>query len=214
MSKVRTWSLLALLCLISTTALAEGRKVINMNFGWRFHLGDIANAQAKDFDDAGWRTVDLPHDFQIEQPWVAPDASERPDNSDPGANIRSRLSSRGFKEMGRGWYRLHFTPDETWRGRRVLVDFEGIMYVGDVYLNGQLVGKTDYGYVGFEVDLTRQLRWGEDNVAELTLVHRRRIVPRRQLRGDRCRALFHASSAVHHHEANTWHDNQHGQPTS
>ena len=164
MRKVWTWSLLALLCLISTTALAEGRKVINMNFGWRFHLGDIANAQAKDFDDAGWRTVDLPHDFQIEQPWVAPDASERPDNSDPGANIRSRLSSRGFKEMGRGWYRLHFTPDETWRGRRVLVDFEGIMYVGDVYLNGQLVGKTDYGYVGFEVDLTRQLRWGEDNV--------------------------------------------------
>ena len=135
-----------------------------MNFGWRFHAGDLQGAEQPSFNDADWRTVDLPHDFQIEQPWVEPGADERPDNSDPGANIRSRLSPRGFKEMGIGWYRKSFTPDPAWKGRRVLIDFEGILYVGDAYLNGQFIGKTDYGYLGFEADVTRLLKWGETNV--------------------------------------------------
>ncbi|MBQ9285008.1 MAG: DUF4982 domain-containing protein [Bacteroidaceae bacterium] len=135
-----------------------------MNFGWRFHSGDIAGAEALDFDDSAWRLVDLPHDFQIEQPWVAPTADERPDTSDPGANVRSRLSSRGFKLMGIGWYRKSFSADPQWRGRRVVLDFEGILYTGDAYLNGQLIGKTDYGYLGFEADVTKLLRWDSDNV--------------------------------------------------
>ena len=160
------------LCLTSlsiATAAPEAtptasRQHILFNFGWKFHAGDVEGAEALNYDDAAWRNVNLPHDFQIEQPWVVPGADERPDASDPGANVRSRLSSRGFKEMGIGWYRKTFTPDETWRGRRVLVDFEGILYVGDAYLNGQFIGKTDYGYLGFEADISKLLRWGEPNV--------------------------------------------------
>ena len=140
------------------------RTVELLNFGWKFHAGDVANAAQKDFDDQSWRVVNLPHDFQIEQPWVAPAAGEKADNNDPAANIKSRLSSRGFKEMGTGWYRLHLTPADSLRGRRLVIDFGGIMYVGDVYVNGQRVGGTDYGYVGFEVDVTNALKFGEDNV--------------------------------------------------
>ena len=135
-----------------------------MNFDWRFHAGDVADGQQPQTSDAEWRRVDLPHDFQIEQPWVVPGADERPDESDPGANVRSRLSARGFKEMGIGWYRKTFRPDPSWQGRRVLLDFEGILYTGDAWLNGQPIGKTDYGYLGFEADVTKLLRWGEDNV--------------------------------------------------
>ena len=102
---------------------AEGRKIESFNYGWRFVLGNVSGAEQPQFDDSQWRTVNVPHDFQIEQPWVAPDASERADNSDPGANIRSRLSSRGFKEMGIGWYRKTFTPDEAWKGKRVVLDY-------------------------------------------------------------------------------------------
>ena len=145
-------------------AAEDGRETVNFNFGWRFHAGDIAGAEQPQFDDNNWRTVDVPHDFQIEQPWVAPDAGERPDNNDPGANVRSRLSSRGFKEMGIGWYRKNFVPYVSWKGKRVLIDFEGIMYVGDVYLNGRRIGGTDYGYVGFEIDLTQLLQYGKPNV--------------------------------------------------
>ena len=157
-------SIVTFLFLTTIQAFGEGRKVDSFNFGWRFMLGDVAGAENPQFDDSQWRMINIPHDFQIEQPWVTPDASERADNSDPGANIRSRLSSRGFKEMGIGWYRKTFTPNDNWRGKRVLFDFEGIMYVGDVYLNGQLIGGTDYGYVGFEIDVTQLLKYGQPNV--------------------------------------------------
>lgn len=145
-------------------ATLQPRVTTLMNFGWKFHAGDLVHAELPSTSDVDWRSVDLPHDFQIEQPWVAPGENERPDTSDPGANIRSRLSPRGFKEMGVGWYRKTFTPDEAWRGKRVVLDFEGILYVGDAYLNGQFIGKTDYGYLGFEADVTKLLKWGEPNV--------------------------------------------------
>ena len=155
---------MAVVALLALAAQAQPRQVTCLNDGWRFCPGDVANAEKTDFNDGNWRQLTLPHDFQIEQPWVEPDANERPDNTDVAANIKSRLSSRGFKEMGQGWYRLHFTPADSLKGRRVLIDFAGIMYVGDVYLNGKLIGGTDYGYVGFEIDVTDQLKYGQENV--------------------------------------------------
>lgn len=149
---------------LSLTTFGQGRSVELFNFGWRFAAGDIPQAEQPHLDDSSWRSVDVPHDFQIEQPWVAPADNEQADNSDIGANVRSRLSSRGFKEMGIGWYRKHFQPEPAWQGKRVLLDFEGIMYVGDVYLNGERIGGTDYGYVGFEIDITHRLKYGEENV--------------------------------------------------
>ncbi len=162
--------LLAALALMAASAnlpplSAQPRTTQDLNFGWRFHAGDVEGAAAPAYDDSSWRIVNVPHDFQIEQPWVAPAADEKADNSDVAANIKSRLSSRGFKEMGRSWYRLHLKPSaDELRGRRLLLDFEGIMYVADVYLNGQLIGGTDYGYVGFEIDVTDKLRLDQDNV--------------------------------------------------
>ena len=165
---MKRFSLLSLLFLVSILTLHPSslspRTSVLMNFGWKFHAGDITGAEVLNYDDSAWRLVNLPHDFQIEQPWVVPGSNERPDASDPGANVRSRLSSRGFKEMGIGWYRKTFTPDEAWRDRRVLIDFEGILYVGDAYINGHFIGKTDYGYLGFEADITKHLRWGKPNV--------------------------------------------------
>jgi len=118
-------------------------------------------------ENVDWHTVNLPHDFQIEQPWVAPAADEKADNDDPAANIKSRLSSRGFKEMGYGWYRYTLTPADSLQGRRLLLQFDGVMYVADIYLNGSLVGGTDYGYVGFEIDVTDRLKIGQQNVIEV-----------------------------------------------
>jgi beta-galactosidase len=151
--------------LLCTTALhAQPRTVQCLNYGWHFHAGDMKTVGQANYDDGSWRTVDVPHDFQIEQPWVAPDANEKADNSDAAANIRSRLSSRGFKEMGKGCYRLHLTPPDSLKGRRLLLQFDGIMYTADVYLNGEHIGGTDYGYVGFEIDVTERLKTGKENI--------------------------------------------------
>ena len=138
------------------TSFAQ-RSEQKINFGWEFRLND----------EGSWKKVNVPHDFQIEQPWVAPAADEKADNTDVAANIKSRLSSRGFKEMGKGYYRLHYTPSKSLEGQRVLIDFEGIMYTADVYVNMKRVGGTNYGYVGFEIDITNELKYGEDNLIEV-----------------------------------------------
>jgi len=157
-------TIFAFLLIGSLSVEAQSRIVENLNFGWRFHAGDVNNVSSQTFDDSGWRVINAPHDFQIEQPWVAPAADEKADNTDVAANIKSRLSSRGFKEMGCAWYRYHLMPTEVLKGKRLLLDFGGIMYVGDVYLNGQYVGGTDYGYVGFEIDVTDKLKFGQENI--------------------------------------------------
>lgn len=154
---MKTNRIITLVCLLGHISgiWAQPRVAVSLNDGWEFS-GDSLFTEPK--------RVDVPHDFQIAQPWVAPSADEQADNTDVAANIRSRLSARGFKEMGAGWYRRTITPDTAMRRRRVLLDFEGIMYVGDVWLNGQHVGGTDYGYVGFETDVSRLLRYGQPNV--------------------------------------------------
>lgn len=145
------------------SAEAAVRDTISINQGWQFHRGDVKNIAELKSTQSGDDVVNLPHDFLIGQDWVAPDASERPDNSDAGSNVRSRLSPRGFKEMGIGWYRYELTPKDEWKGKRIVLDFQGIMLVGDVYLNGKRIGGTDYGYLGFDIDLSKLLKWGEAN---------------------------------------------------
>ena len=134
---------------LSAIPASAQRQVETLNFDWQFSRDASFKAPV---------TVNVPHDFQISQPWVSPSAGEKADNTDAAANIKSRLSARGFKEIGTGWYKKTITPDASKKGKRVLLDFEGIMLTADVFLNGQRVGGTDYGYVGFEIDVTNHLR--------------------------------------------------------
>ena len=152
----------AILASMATLPMSAAvRDTININMGWQFHRGDVSNIES--LKTVSSEKVNLPHDFLISQDWVAPDKSERPDNSDAGSNVRSRLSPRGFKEMGIGWYRYELTPKAEWKGKRIMLDFQGIMLVGDVYLNGKRIGGTDYGYIGFDVDISKDLKFGEVN---------------------------------------------------
>lgn len=128
------------------STLADHRHEL-FNFDWRFQLGNPADAANPSLDDSAWRTLDLPHDFQFEQPWV-----------------ESGGGARGFKAMCDGWYRKSFMADASWKGRKVSLDFGGVMYFGDVYLNGKKIASTEYGYVGFEADMTKYLRYDTLNV--------------------------------------------------
>ena len=149
-----------LILVLLLTALGIDAKaqhhVESLNTGWEFSRDSLFTTT---------ETVNVPHDFQISQPWVAPAANEKADNSNAAANTRSRLSARGFKEMGTGWYRkrLEVSGERLEvSGKRVLLDFEGIMLVGDVYLNGERIGGTDYGYVGFQIDITKKVKKGDN----------------------------------------------------
>lgn len=118
------------------------------NFDWKFCLGQVAGAADPALDDSAWRSLDLPHDFQFEQPW--------------DKDVQS--SSRAFKPMCEGWYRKHFTADPSWQGRQVCLEFDGIMYVSDVYVNGKKVASGEYGYLGYEVEIGKYLKYDRPNV--------------------------------------------------
>lgn len=147
-------TIIIMLCLLmGMVSMAQTRDTINLNREWQFRM----DGQKQ------WQTVNLPHDFQMGQPWTPPAKDEHADNNDAAANIASRLSARGFKEMGIGWYKKSFIPDNNWKNGRVLLDFGGIMLTGEVWLNDSLIGGTDYGYVGFDIDISRLLRYGKEN---------------------------------------------------
>lgn len=156
--------LVALFPAICGVCAMQARTVESIGRGWLFVRGDSAVYAHPSFDASGWERVNLPHDYQISQPWVPPGADEKADLSNAVANVKSRLSARGFKEPGPAWYRRSFPTDTAWRGRRVLLDFGGIMLTGDVWLNGHKLGGTDYGYLGFEIDITPYLSEEGDNV--------------------------------------------------
>ncbi len=131
---------------VDFATFAKQQKTL-FNFGWRFCLGNPDGASGKNFEDSQWRTLDLPHDFQFEQPW---------DEECGGA--------RGFKPMCDGWYRKTFRAEEWWKGKEVVLDFGGIMYYSDIYVNGEPVASQEYGYCGFEADISKFLNYGGDNV--------------------------------------------------
>ena len=128
-------------------AAFQQQQNVLFNFDWKFQLGNPEGAQRIDFNDSGWRHLDLPHDYQFEQPW---DEKENP--------------GRGFKPMCEGWYRKSFTVPAELKGKRIVLDFEGVMYVSDVYVNGKKVASHEYGYTGFEADITKAVRFDDENV--------------------------------------------------
>jgi len=151
MKKLRILAIIFAICYTTSLFAQSGKENVRINqlfnFGWKFQAGEVSDAQNLVFDDSNWRKLDLPHDFQFEQPWDK-DASR----------------GRGFKAMGIGWYRKTFKADPSWKGKRVLLDFEGIMLNGKVWLNGKEIGKTDYGYLGFESDIAHLINYDGDNV--------------------------------------------------
>ena len=134
---------------ISLLAAESPRQQNRIDDDWRFFLGDPANAASADFDDGGWRTVTLPHDWSIEE------------KMDPTAPMGGR---GGFLPAGIGWYRHHFEAPVGWKDKQVRVEFEGVYMNADVYLNGQKLASHPYGFTSFFVDLTPALKIGGSNV--------------------------------------------------
>jgi beta-galactosidase len=136
---------LALLFISLGPTVQGQRATVPFDRAWRFHLGDIATAQDPTFDDSGWRTLDLPHDWSIEGAFS--------DTNPAGA-------SGGALPGGVGWYRKAFAVAERDYGRLVFVEFDGVYRNSEVWINGQYLGKRPYGYSSFSYELTPHLRYG------------------------------------------------------
>jgi beta-galactosidase len=118
------------------------REIIPLDNGWRFHLGDDPAARRPDFDDTSWRTLDVPHDWSIEGPVNPPPEGE---------------GNGGYFSHGIGWYRKSFTLPPT-ASKKVVIEFDGVYMNSEVWINGQLLGRRPYGFIGFRYDLTQFLK--------------------------------------------------------
>ena len=124
------------------------RKNIRLSEGWRFHLGDAADAYYMGYDDRGWRQVTVPHDWAVEHPFDS-----------------CWASGTGYLPGGIGWYRGHFSLDAEDAARRVRITFEGVYKRARVWINSNYLGQHAYGYTSFSFDISEFVRPGENVIA-------------------------------------------------
>jgi len=151
------------------------RERLLFDFGWKFFQGHASDPRkdlgfgmgqgdfAKSgefefstakFDDSKWRSLNLPHDWAVELPFV----------------YDEEQNSHGYKPLGRrypetsvGWYRRTFDIPKEDLGRRIRVEFDGGFRSALVFLNGYFIGRNDNGYAPFHFDVTDFLKYGEKN---------------------------------------------------
>ncbi|HEU5070806.1 MAG TPA: glycoside hydrolase family 2 TIM barrel-domain containing protein [Verrucomicrobiae bacterium] len=132
---------------------------------WRFHLGDVPEASVMDLDDSSWRTVNLPHDWSIEDLPPSPAANlptvnagrgtwrfkegddsswraaDLDDSSWRDIKLPARWSELGLKaENAFGWYRCHIQVPADLRGKEVLLLLGKVDDVDETFVNGTRVG--------------------------------------------------------------------------
>ena len=110
----------------------SGRQVYDFNPGWRFHKGDVVNAEAIGFDDSSWAVVSTPHTVEL----MPAEAS----------------GCRNYQ--GIAWYRKYFIAPKETAGKELELHFEAIMGKQKFYVNGKLVKEHLGGYLPVTVSLT------------------------------------------------------------
>lgn len=127
----------------------------DMCMDWKFHFGECEEAWFKGFDDDSWESVILPHDWSVEHPFS-----------------QDYSSGTGYLCGGIGWYRLHFSIPEEYRGKCIRIVFDGIYKNSQVWCNSYYLGKRPNGYISFSYDLTPFLNYGNiDNEISVKVTH-------------------------------------------
>jgi beta-galactosidase len=125
------------LILAYSSAMAQLREVVSLNSNWKTIASDKDSLTFGDLyvshDDAGWKTVNIPH------------------NWDGYDGYRRLLHGN---RHGNSWYKKHFTVSHPKGQRRFFLFFEGVGSYATVYLNGKLVGEHAGGRTSFTIDVT------------------------------------------------------------
>jgi beta-galactosidase len=146
---VATLALVIMLIAAVSLSAASPRLIQSFDNDWRFSKGDTPGAQYPAFKDAAWTNLNVPHDWAIEGPWA--------ENNPTG-------SGGGYLPSGIAWYRKTFTLPASDTGKRVFINFDGIMGYADVWINGFHLGMRPNGYIPTTYEMTDHILWGESNV--------------------------------------------------
>lgn len=131
-----------------------GRQATRLDTGWRFLRDDPDGAHDPSFDDSPWERVTLPHSARVEALVTGP----------PG--------TPGAQWQGLCWYRLRLRLEPDGGGGEVLLRFEGVMNVAEIWLDGERVGRHLGGYLPFVLDLGSRLQPGREHLLAVRLDNR------------------------------------------
>ncbi|SFT19347.1 beta-galactosidase GalA [Paenibacillus sp. BC26] len=92
-----------------------------------------------------WETVNLPHDWLVEEEFSKDGPLER-----------------GYKKSGVGCYRKMFDIPAADEGKKIIIEFDGVMRHSSVWVNGHFVGTHPSGSVPFFYDITDIVRYGDE----------------------------------------------------
>ncbi len=121
----------------------------SFNNDWKFHLGDIENGEDPNLDDERWRTLNVPHDWSIEGEF-SPD--------------HPATTGGGALPGGVGWYRKTFYVSHEDSSKMHFIDFDGVYMNGEVWVNGNYLGKRPNGYISYGYELSPYLNYESENI--------------------------------------------------
>jgi len=137
----------------SNTGVTNEQK-LDFNKDWKFQLGDVPNAQQPNFNDSGWRRLNLPHDWSVEG---------KPDSI--------WASATAYLPTGIGWYRKTFKIEKDANPTNRYIYFDGVMMNSEVWINGKYLGKRPSGFVPFYYEITDFVIPEADNVIAVKVDH-------------------------------------------
>lgn len=139
---MKNYKLTLLILLLSATHALAGDRY-NFNAGWLLALGDNPKGAQVTVNDSRWQACTLPY------AWNQAEAYSR--------NC-SELSDTVM------WYRKHFKVPASWKGKRVLIEFEGARFAAQAFINGKQLGWSENGVMAFGFDVTPYIIYGKENI--------------------------------------------------
>lgn len=138
-NRIQLFTFLIIILLVHIGSYGQGRKIINLNEGWRFALID------KEVDylmlhDSSWAHINVPHTWN---------------NKD--------IQSGDKVRYGTGWYKKNLNIEESNTGKKYFLRFEGVGQYAEIYVNNKYVGNHLGSYSAFVFDITGFIDSGSDN---------------------------------------------------
>lgn len=135
--------------LIAKSVHTENNRVkYNFNSQWLLHIGDITNGGTPGLNDASWKKITLPRAF----------------NEDEAFRVAIDKHTDTIV-----WYRKHFRLPKIDRGKKVFLEFEGIRFGGEFFINGKSIGLHENGVMAAGFDITDHINFNKENVVAVRI---------------------------------------------
>lgn len=151
--------------------VAAQRSITVLDTAWRFYNNDLKSLTLIQLDEAQWKSVTVPHDWAVVQPFdMNIDKQKVQVVEDGEKTVQLRTGRTGALPcFGIGWYRKVLPIISSDKSSRIFIEFDGAMSRSKVYLNNKYVGEWPYGYTSFSFEITKFIDFDNENIITVRL---------------------------------------------